>query len=55
MIYHGYRITFTGYDQGEPVFLVSKRRSDEILAKTATVSSAIDLIKGFIPACAGNT
>ncbi len=44
MLYHGYRITFTGYDQDEPVFLVSKRHSDTILAKTPSVSKAIDLI-----------
>ncbi len=44
MLYHVYRITFTGYDQDEPVFLISKRHSDEIIAKTPTVSKAIDLI-----------
>ncbi len=44
MLYHGYRITFTGYDQDEPVFLISKRHSEVILAKTPSVSSAIDLI-----------
>lgn len=44
MLYHGYRITFAGYDQDSAVFLVSKRHSDEILAKTPTVSQAIDLI-----------
>lgn len=44
-MYHGYRITFTGYDQdGAAVFLISKRFSDEILAKTPSVSSSIDLI-----------
>lgn len=44
-MYHGYRITFTGYDQdGAAVFLISKRHSGEILAKTPSVSSAIDLI-----------
>ncbi len=44
MLYHGYRITFTGYDQDAAVFLISKRHSDEILAKTTAVSRAIDLI-----------
>ena len=43
-MYHGYRITFTGYDQDTAVFLISKRHSDEILAKTSAASKAIDLI-----------
>ncbi len=59
-MYHGYRITFTGYDQdGTAVFLISKRPSDEILAKTPSVSNAIDLINAWekqldIPFTGGN-
>ncbi len=47
MLYHGYRITFTGYDQDNPVFLISKRHSDEILAKLSSASQAIDWITEF--------
>ncbi len=44
MLYHGYRITFTGYDQGVPVFLISTRHSDEVLANASSACKAIDLI-----------
>jgi hypothetical protein len=45
LLYHGYRITFAGYDQdGSAVFLITKRRCEEVLAKTTRACEAIDLI-----------
>jgi hypothetical protein len=45
MVYHGFRITLAEFNYGEPVFLITKRHDQTVFGKTATVSSAIDLIQ----------
>jgi hypothetical protein len=45
MFYHGFRVTLAEFNYGEPVFLVTKRHDPTIYGKTASVSSAIDLIQ----------
>jgi hypothetical protein len=45
MFYHDFRVTLAEFNYGEPVFLITKRHDPTVFGKTASVSSAIDLIQ----------
>jgi len=44
MIYKNHLITPVGFDDDGPVFVVTRRGSNEIIVKTHAVSKAIDTI-----------
>lgn len=51
MYYHGYAIRFVELSprspQFDPVFLIHKRGSDEIIGKASSIADAIDIIREF--------